>query len=441
MTGYLLAFLYFLVFLFIIKKVGFFTNIRGLSYKWLVIFFSLKVISGIALSLIYKYYYDPETADVYKYFNDGLYLYTVLWESPGDFFRILSGIGIGKEQVDLYLSNMSYWFRPWESPVYNDNRIVIRFNALVCLFSFGHLHVHTVFANFVSFTGLVALYKFFLNYLPKNKTVWLKWGIFLFPSLLFWGSGILKETILIGCLGMAVYSIDTLFQNKRNLWLKILIIVACTGVMIFLKTYILVLFLPCLAGFYISRNMNFLKTNLVYFSVFAGLIMAAAMLHIYLPEFSPVKLIARKQNDLIRLSLHLNAGSLLHDNFLKPEFWDIIRNIPGGFLTTLLRPHIFEADTLLKLFSGLENLFILILILTAVVIPSNISKQTPATYMSFWFFIAGFSFIGLATPVAGAIVRYKIIMLPFLWFLLLSVTNINKINVRSLIDAFKKQNQ
>ncbi len=428
MTGYLLALLYFLVFLFIFKKVGFFRKISGLSYKWVVIFFSLKVVSGFSLSLIYKYYYDPATADIFKYFNDGLYLYSILWESPSDFFRILSGIGIGKEQVDHYLSNMSYWFRQWESPVYNDNRIVIRFNALVCLFSFGHLQVHTVFANFVSFTGLVALYKFFLNYLPKNKTIWLKWGIFLFPSLLFWGSGILKETILIGCLGMAVYSTDTLFQNKKILWLKILIILACTGVMIFLKTYILLLLLPCFAGFYISRNMNFLKTHLVYFFMFAGLIMAAAILHIFLPELSPVKLIAGKQNDLIRLSLHVNAGSLLHDNFLKPQFWDIIRNIPAGFLTTLLRPHIFEADTILKFFSGFENLLIMVLILTAVIIPSSIKKQSAASYMSFWFFLAGFSFVGLATPVAGAIVRYKIIMLPFLWFLLINIADTKKIN-------------
>jgi len=423
MTGYILLFFYLAVFLYLLKKLSFFKNIPGLAYNWIVIFFSVKVVSGIALSLIYKYYYDPETADIYKYFYDGLYLYEILWENPVDFLRILTGIGINQEHIDLHLSNMPHWFRPWESPIYNDNRVVIRFNAIVGLFSFGHIHVHTVFANIVSFTGLVALYKFFIRYIPNEKMTWLKWGIFLFPSLLFWGSGVLKEAILIGCFGMAIYLADYSLICKRIFWGKILLLIACLWILLLLKPYILILFLPCFASFYISQNVNFLKTQLIYILSFSFILILAIILHYILPEYSPLYLLARKQNDFINLAHEVNAGSLIHDNYLNPEFIDIVRNAPHGFFTTLLRPHILEVDNFFMLFASLENLLIILFLIIAFIMPSKISKQPPLTYISFWFCLAGFTFIGLTTPIAGAIVRYKIIMLPFLWVIILNIMN------------------
>ncbi len=434
MTEYILASLYFLIFLYVFYKSPFFRNIPGISYSGLVLFFSLKVFSGIALSLIYKHYYDPETADIYKYFNDGLYLYRILWENPADFLHILTGVGISQEHVDMYLSNMPNWFRPWESPLYNDNRVVIRFNAIVGLFSFGHLQVHTVFANAVSFTGLVALYKFFLNYLPREKISFLKWGLFLFPSLLFWSSGVLKEAILTGCFGMAIYLADIFFVNKKVGIYKTALFLICLWIMVLLKPYILILFLPCIAGFYISRNMSFLRTHLIYILLFAGLFVIALLMHFIIPDYSPIFLIARKQNDLINWSLSVDAGSLIHTNYLNPEIWDIIRKAPHGFITALLRPHIFEADTGFMLFAAMENLLIVSLIIIAIIMPTKSIKQTPLTGLCFWFCLAGFTFVGLTTPVAGAIVRYKIIMLPFLWALLL---NLISVDLRNL-NVFRK---
>ncbi len=427
MIEYILIIFYILLILYIFKKNKFFKNIAGLSYPWIVGFFLVKVLTGIILSLIYKYYYDPQTSDIYKYFNDGIYLYNILYEKPVDYLRLITGIGITEEHANTYLSNLSYWYRPWESPLYNDNRVIIRFNALVGIFSFGHLHVHTIFSNLISFTGLIALYKYFLNYISKEKIFLLKWGIFLFPSLLFWGSGILKEAILIGCFGMAVYVFDNMLQYNKLFWIKTLLFLICLWVMVLLKPYILVLFLPCIAGFYISKDMHFIKKQLVYVSMLIALLIPIYLLHIFLPEFDPIRLIARKQNDLINLSVSVDAGSLLHENFLKPCFFNIIRNAPGAFLTTLLRPHIFEASNIFMVLSSVENLLIKILMLISILTTGSITKQKSSTWLSLWFFLVGFIFIGLATPVAGAIVRYKIIMLPFIWVFVINILNVQKV--------------
>ncbi|MBK6543548.1 MAG: hypothetical protein IPG10_20255 [Flavobacteriales bacterium] len=57
---------------------------------------------------------------------------------------------------------MNNWYRQYESNMYNDAHTTIRLNAFLRLFSFGHIHVHTVFACFLSTIGLVALYKAFV---------------------------------------------------------------------------------------------------------------------------------------------------------------------------------------------------------------------------------------------------------------------------------------
>ena len=35
------------------------------------------------------------------------------------------------------------------------------------------------------------------------------------PSVIFWGSGILKDTIVLACLGISVYAIDQIFFQRR----------------------------------------------------------------------------------------------------------------------------------------------------------------------------------------------------------------------------------
>ncbi len=428
MTEYLLLFIYLSLFLFFIKRINFFKNIPGLTYKNLVLFFSIKFITGIILSLIYKYYYDTSTADIYKYYYDGLFLYEILWEEPFDYLKILTGVGITEYHTEKYLSNMSYWFRPWESPVYNDNRIIIRFNAFVSIFSFGYIHIHTLFANILSFTGLVGIYKFILKYLPNNKVEWLKWGIFLFPSLLFWGSGVLKEAILIGCFGLGIHFADKIFSNTYKKFTSILVLAVCLWVLLFLKTYILLLFLPCFIGFYISKKFNFIKTQLVYAGLFFLILIIGVIINYLIPAYSPFYLIADKHNSLVDLSRAIDAGSLLHEGYLAYSIRDILLNTPRGFLYTFTRPHIFETDSLLILFSALENILIKIMIVISLIFYSK-KQDIPIRLagMSFWFCIVGFAFIGLTTPVSGAIVRYKIIMLPFLWVLVLSIVNIEKI--------------
>jgi len=83
---------------------------------------------------------------------------------------MLLGIGNDSPYFDAYYKEMNNWYRVFESNIYNDSHTIIRFNAAMRLFSFGYFNVHTVFMCFLSFTGLVALYRFFVRYFENKKT-------------------------------------------------------------------------------------------------------------------------------------------------------------------------------------------------------------------------------------------------------------------------------
>jgi hypothetical protein len=165
MSGILLAAGYLFLLLWWIRRSRFFT-LPCLPKRHLAGLFLLKVLAGTALWWIYTYHYtDRPNADVYKYFDSSKPMYDALWSRPQDFFRMLFGIGNDTPYfTETYYMKMDHWFRKYESNLYNDSHTMIRFNAVVRIFSGGHIHVHTVFAAFLAFTGMTALARAFVRH-------------------------------------------------------------------------------------------------------------------------------------------------------------------------------------------------------------------------------------------------------------------------------------
>ncbi|MFT3886539.1 MAG: hypothetical protein QM724_14285 [Flavobacteriales bacterium] len=187
----LLAAGYAALFLYVIRRWGFFTA-PGLPRRTIGALFLLKIAAGTLLWYIYTYHYtDRATADIYKYFDDGNVLFRALSsDHPVDYARMLFGVDNRAVHLNTdYYMVMNNWYRQYEGNLYNDAHTLIRFNAFVRLFSFGVYHVHTVFACFLGLIGLTALYKAFVPYLAGAERA-LTVSIFLLPSVLFWGSGV-----------------------------------------------------------------------------------------------------------------------------------------------------------------------------------------------------------------------------------------------------------
>jgi len=421
----LLTILYALLFIFLIYKIKFF-RIEGFPIRAVAVVFILKILAGVSMYLIYTYYYsDRATADIFKYFDDSKVMYDALWNKPVDFFKMIFSIQNDTPYFDQYYHQMNHWYREYESNIYNDSHTIIRINALMRVFSFGYFNVHTVFMCFLSLTGLVALYKFFVPYLKEKKRL-LFFSVFLIPSVVFWGSGVLKEAILLFGMGMMLYSTSELL-NKKNFLRNLLWLLFSLALLIYTKYYIFIIIVPLTLAYVWCR-----LTSTKYFYLKYGLIILICILtglniHYFLPDFDMLKILAMKQNDFVGLAQSMNSGSLISTELLKPTLSDIVIHLPVSFYNTLVRPYIFETDSFIVLFAALENILILAVLVICLLFSSwKINEKSIFTFCLL-FFVAIFSLTGLTTPVFGAMVRYKVPAMPFLMVFCFMMLNKEKL--------------
>ncbi len=397
-----------------------FFELPGLSKRNLSFIFVLKIFFGLLLWAIYTFYYtDRSTADIYKYFDDSKILFDILKTHPSHFFRILLGISNTSPEFDTYYSQMHYWARKIDSSIYNDSHTIIRFNTLVRFFSFGYYNVHTVFICFLSLVGLTAIYKTFIPFLQDKKRE-LVFIVFLLPSVLFWGSGVLKEGLIFFALGLLIYYTTRLFSIK-----SIIICVSVSLLLAFSKFYVwLAIFPGLLFILWINKTSN---SKLFLKFIFITVVLAVVGLNIdrFTDIQNPLVTLSQKQIEFNQLAVgNLTnayhqaipvAGSIIYIRPLDPSLASVIKNSPQAFLNTVFRPYLWEVKSPMMLMAAAENIvFIVFIILCLVFIKPLSTIRWEYVLFCLSFVVIQFLIIGETTPVLGAIARYKVPALPFL---------------------------
>lgn len=436
----LLSSLYAAIFIFIIYKSSFF-NVQGISKLALSGLFVLKIFCGVGLALVYTYYYnDRGTSDTFKYFDDANALFISFYDNPLDYLRILTGIDSDASHLKAYYETANHWFKAFNYDLYNDNRTVIRFNLLVRLFSFGYYHVHTVFMAFTSFVGLTAIYKAFASYFSKQKQLLLILSVYFLPSVLFWTSGVLKEGILMFAFGMMFFYFMQLITSEVKLK-AVLWVLFSIFILMLSKFYVFIAAVPGLVYLLWVHKTNgehnwvkLIVTHLVFF------LLAVNSQYLTGGVYDFIEIMSHKQRDFINMITLLSpAESELAIPILEPTLVSLLENSPVAFLNTLVRPHIFEIYSPVVLLAAFENLLILVAILLGVFFFTKKEINKPLFYFSISFTVILFIVCGLTTPVMGALVRYKVPALPFLFIGLLFIIDIDKLmRLIKKLNIFKK---
>lgn len=427
MSGILLALLYTALLLFLMRKLPFFARVPGLSFRTIGVLFVLKIMAGTALWAVYTYVYpDRSTADIFKYFDDSAVLYSALWTAPGDFFRMLFGIGNDSPEFTVkYYAVMNNWIRQFENNVYNDSHTMIRFNAVLRLFSFGHYHVHTVFACLVSTTGLVALYRAVHPLLERFER-WLMPSIFLWPSMLFWASGVLKESLLV--FGLGLFLLGTIGRwSDRLSWRPMACILFGLALMLVIKFYVLLCLLPGLLAWkwaQVRPGRPLQQSLLVHAVALCGVLLSGSLV----PGYDMLEMLTVKQRDFIGMATGVNSGSVLPLPPLDGGLWSFVRSAPHALYMTFSSPFVVLHTGPLAWLGAAENLLLLIVPLLALRFAKPwraIDQHTLWFFLSFILLLA--LLIGWTVPVVGALVRYRIPLLPVVGFVALLVLDERKL--------------
>jgi hypothetical protein len=112
---------------------------------------------------------------------------------------------------------------------------------------------------------------------------------------------------------------------------------------------------------------------------------------------------------------------------LKKEFSSFANYMPYAFLNVLCRPYITEAENLYQKACALENILYILIIVFCGFFGNYKNFNGPLFWLGVFFSVNLFLLIGFTTPVAGALVRYKCIALPFLLISAFSLLDLQKI--------------
>jgi len=425
----LLSISYTAIFIALIYRIPFF-RYAGISRRIISVFFILKILMGTIMFQVYsKYYPDRETADIFKYFDDSEVMFRALQENPKAFVLMLSGIGHETPELQHYYQQMKHWYREFESNLYNDSHTIIRFNALARLFSLGYYHVHTVFMCFLSLIGLIAIYRAFLPFF-RNKSGYLLFAIFMLPSVLFWGSGVLKEGLLLFFLGLLLFHFFKITKKEYTFWSIFWIIVA-PFMLFHTKFYVLVVAIPGMIVWLWCSTTNDRKPLLKFSIVIVGYFLISLLIRYGIPAYDPYWVIYIKQRDFLGLAGLVESGSIIPIKELSPSPLVILLAIPQAIFNVFFYPHIFQSLSLLNMMAALENLLLpASLIFSLFFLNKRNNIPLKPLLFSITFVMGLYALTGLITPVAGAIVRYKVPALPFIIIISMCLLDMEKLGKR-----------
>jgi len=380
---------------------------------------SLKIVGAIALGVIYQFYYGG--GDTFTYFNLGSkYVWQAFLDHPVTGIKlILAGENYSPDTFQ-YASKI-YTYGDMAS------YFVVRVAGIFDIFTYHTYSATAVLFSVLSFSGIWVLFLTFYRQFPTLHRM-LAIACFFIPSLFFWGSGILKDTITIGAVGWMVFSLYKIFFEKRQIWIYVVILLASAYVIYTVKVYILLCLLPSAIIWVLTSTLVKVR-NIVLRIMVAPLILILSIVSGGIAIQKVGENNSRYDIEKLAETAEVTAqwihyvslregGSAYTLGDFDYSTTGMIKKFPPAVWVTLYRPYLWESHNIVMVLSALESLALLFLTIY-IVIKSGIlrsfrlSISQPILLFCFIFSVAFAFAVGISTYNFGSLVRYKIPMLPF----------------------------
>lgn len=406
-----------------------------LAGKYLMLGITAKLIASIAFATVYVYYYDG-IGDTFYYFEGAKPVQEAWLHSPEMGIRVLAIEPGHFEPITFPYTSRISGFRRGEGEMVSTCKIV----GTIMLLGFQSFWLTTVLIATFGFMGLWKMFRFFSELYPSltNK---IAWAVFFIPSALFWGSGILKDTICFGSLGWVVWSLYRIIIVRRNLTVNFFNLGLHSLIILSLKAYIIFAFIPAVGVWLFLRFkpknesilLKYTLTPLIIIISFFGLFGIIQGLSKSSEKYSSDQLEKRAQG------FHSYHGSLDEAGQSGYNLGNIsyspvgyLKKLPAAVNVTFFRPYIWEISDPFQLLSSIESFVFLFIFINTIykVGPLKFirtSFSNPEASLAFIFcLLFGFA-VGFTAYNFGALVRFKIPALPFFIILMYIIQKVNRI--------------
>jgi hypothetical protein len=396
---------------------------RHLShFKYYIPGLTVKIIGGISFLLIYMYYFGY--GDTFTYWEDSNKLKELILQKPKIGLELfLTPFATYHTEAGMNASHIYYY------NLSDSSWNMVKIAAVVNLLGLGNFFSATVLISFFSFFGVWKLFEVFINLFPgiENK---IAYAILFVPSVFFWGSGLLKDTVVIGALGYFIYGCFLISKNTFNI--KAYLFIFISGFLIFhIKQYVLVALIPATLIWIILIQKEKIKNKNIK-KVIAPLLFLLAILStslfLYLMQdyFSEYTLDNSLATAKILQANHFHedgksegtgSGYTLGD--YDSDWASLFQIFPAAVNVTFFRPYLWEIKSPIMLLAAIESVVIFIIFIKTFFFYRNPFKvishifKDPNILMAFTFSIIFAFSVGFTSYNFGALVRYKIPCIPF----------------------------
>ena len=378
-------------------------RLDGISKGLVPVILLLKVVGGYFIARYYLATYQG--GDMQGYLSDANQFYILFTQNPIHFIQLIMGLDVPAEALREFYSHLTTWFTSGYTNQYNDARSVVRFHALIRLFSDGNAWIHLLWSNVFCLMGMIALIKFIAHQRILSSTFNQFALLLLFiPNVFIWSSAIMKEPLLIFAMGMTLRSFQ-LWNDKRNFtnFFKLIIFVIC---FLLVKSFWLLAFLPGMLiwAFLPQMKKSVVMVTLSYVvSLMIVLIVGEVVLSFNLPD-----LLFGQQRNMWRFAVYMNSGSLIHPLSFAPNPVSFLLHIPEAFCYGMFQPWPWQLAKWFYFPLTLENfIFPVIVAFSIYKFNRNGNRISPEMVISL---IAGMVIViisSFTTPVIGSLIRYR----------------------------------
>ena len=428
------------IYLLIILFIGLMIKLRYQKkhpeYKYFVKGLLLKLVGVTAFCMVYLLYYGG--GDTISYFKGSNAISNLLIQSFDAGWDIL--FNIDSPNNNIYSFNSGTGWPPsymWNN---KDTFIICRFTALFCCITNSSFFATSFLTACFSYLGIWKLYRLFNILYPGNAKILAYLMLFL-PSLIFWGSGIMKDSYVLGSTCWITYNFYHIMIIRKRIILHILIFALNLFIILNTKAYVLLSLIPGMLLWVNSEYLRNVKGGLSKIVIIPFLIITigiggyyaisnlSKLMGVYGDIDSTIEKAKITQEDLLREeqygSNNYNLGKI------DGSILGMVALAPVAIFTAIYRPLFWEIGSPIMVISVLENTILLImsLYLLLSVRPFKLIKiilSNPIILYSFVFSLLFAFGVGIAGTNFGALVRYKVPLIPFYFPMIYLIFKLNK---------------
>jgi hypothetical protein len=372
--------------------------------------FGLKMLCGFGVGWLYMSYYRE--GDTMAFYHDATILADLFKE---DAFIYLSTLFTGSISLltgDLILLDPRSLF-------------FVRLISPLAIISGNNYWIMASYCSLLSFCAAWYLYKVVATFFPLLRFS-AAVALLFFPSVIFWSSGLIKESIACASLFL-ITSIFIKFWSEKKLKLTEVVVMLVSAYLLWnLKYYYAVVLLSVGISLVVFRIYlqprvgKVWKQVIVWIVLFAVLLAAISQLH---PNFHPALFIEVVVSNYNVYQEYSQAGGSIKFYSFDSNIWSVLRNTPVATFSALFRPFVTEVTGPMQLAAAIENLLLLLLSATAIVAVVRKGRTGDHTVLvvgvAMYVFLLA-DFLALSAPNFGTLSRYRIGFLPFFIILIMA---------------------